>query len=153
METWRLCRQKHSSTPLDGEGARLHGGRWNPPGFPCVYSSGSLSLAALEQLIHVDHEDAPDDLVSIRITIPETVSIEVLTVGDLPAAWRVSPSPTSLQSRGRKWIESGSSPVLRVPSVVVPSENNFLINPKHLQARLISAQVLGTFDFDPRLFS
>ena len=152
METWRLCRQKYSSTPLDGEGARLYGGRWNPPGYPCVYSSGSLALAALELLVHVDHEDAPDDLVSIRIVIPDAVSVESLSVSDLPSDWRASPSPTSLQSKGRQWIDSGSSAVLGVPSVVVPSESNFLINPKHLQASQISAQVLGPFDFDRRLF-
>ena len=152
MFTWRLCREKYASSPLDGEGARRFGGRWNPAGHRVVYSSGSLALAALELLVHVDHEDTPDDLISIRIEIPDTLAQSTVSVDDLPANWRAHPAPTNLQERGRRWIDDGSSPVLGVPSAVVSSEYNYLINPLHGEARSITAHVEGAFLFDPRLF-
>jgi RES domain-containing protein len=65
---WRITRAAYQA--LDGEGARLHGGRWNPEGVPVVYTSTTLSLAALEYLVHVDPEDVPGDLVAMRIRIP-----------------------------------------------------------------------------------
>ena len=34
MIIWRLCRRRYAGRPLDGEGARLYGGRWNFPGTP-----------------------------------------------------------------------------------------------------------------------
>ena len=46
--------EAHAATALIGEGARLNGGRWNSPGTTVVYTSGSLALAALENLVHLN---------------------------------------------------------------------------------------------------
>ena len=73
MQVWRICSRRRSRTALQGEGSRLYGGRWNPPGVSVVYTSGSLALAALEMFVNLDPEDMPQDLVSIGATIPDGV--------------------------------------------------------------------------------
>ena len=72
---WRLCRRRYAARAFDGEGARLSGGRWNLPGVAVVYTSATVSLAALEMLVHVDVGDAPADLVAIPLDIPGGVAI------------------------------------------------------------------------------
>jgi RES domain-containing protein len=46
VTVWRLARRAFAA--LDGEGARLYGGRWNRAGQPVVYAAQNLSLALLE---------------------------------------------------------------------------------------------------------
>ncbi len=50
---------------------------------------------------------------------------------DLPEGWDARPYGPASQQVGDQWIESEASVVLRVPSVVVPAEHNYLINPGH----------------------
>ena len=51
---WRMVKEKHAATASDGEGAWLFGGRWNSRGTRGVYTSATLSLAALESLVHLN---------------------------------------------------------------------------------------------------
>ena len=69
ITAWRLCRDVFKDSAFDGDGARRYGGRWNPPGYPVVYTSGSLALAALEILVHVDLDLAPDNFVSFPVVL------------------------------------------------------------------------------------
>ena len=55
---WRLVKARHAAGAFDGEGARLHGGRWNSRGARVVYVSSSRSLAALELLVHLEIAEA-----------------------------------------------------------------------------------------------
>jgi RES domain-containing protein len=77
VSIWRLCRQHHSGQSLDGEGARLYGGRWNYPGTAVGYTAGTLALAALEILVQVDHDIAPTDLVSIPLEVPARIRRDI----------------------------------------------------------------------------
>ena len=43
-----------------------------------MYLASSVSLAALELLVHVDPEDAPDDLVILEVVLPADAVIETL---------------------------------------------------------------------------
>jgi len=54
MRAWRIVRQDHGSAAFDGEGAWRFGGRWNSRGTRTVYTSATLSLAALETLVHLN---------------------------------------------------------------------------------------------------
>lgn len=149
MRAWRLTRTAHQQ--LDGEGARLYGGRWNSEGVAVVYLSSSLSLAALEYLVHIDIEDVPSDLVAIEVEIPEDASIQEVDPASLPSDWnRVPDHPSSVEA-GDAWIAKAESLVLRVPSAVVPIESNLLLNPRHPGSG--SARVVRSlpFGFDRRL--
>lgn len=145
---WRIARAAHTS--LDGEGARLHGARWNSQGVAVVYAASHLSLAALEYLVHIDPEDAPDDLNALGLQIPDDAVTLVCGPDDLPAGWRRIPPPPACQDIGDRWIRGGEHLLLRVPSVLVPEETNVLINPAHPDAAGIRIAVSRPFSFDPR---
>ena len=150
MRLYRLCRAAHRA--LDGEGARLYGGRWNTSGVAVVYTSTSLSLAALEYLAHVNPDDVPGDLVAITLEVPDDASgIERVQASELPAGWeRLGENPTCA-SLGDAWARAGRTLALRVPSAVVPEETNVLLNPRHADAAQVRVIAERPFAFDPRL--
>jgi RES domain-containing protein len=150
LRVWRLTRRRHAS--FDGEGSRRAGGRWNLRGTLLVYTSESLALAALEYLVNVDPETAPGDLVAICATVPDGVAVKVVSAGDLPRHWRRFPGPPELTVLGTTWAESLETAILRVPSVVVPQESNFLLNPRHRDFAKVVLQPPIPFAFDPRVW-
>jgi RES domain-containing protein len=129
----------------------LHSGRWHDAGLPVVYTSSTLSLAALEILVHVDIDLVPDDLVSIEIEAPDQLQVEELTEPDLPRGWFRTPAPAALRKIGSEWLRSGRTPFLRVPSAVIRHERNCLINPEQREAARIKIVSTGKFVFDRRL--
>lgn len=150
MWIWRLTKEQYRDTAFSGEGARRTGGRWNSRGVAMVYCAQSCALAILEQLVHVDPDLWPDNLVSIAAEI-EDADIETLPATALPATWRDAPSPPALARLGDAWITSGQSLALRVPSAVVPNEHNILLNPMH--PGITRLRILGHAPcvLDPRL--
>jgi len=62
------------------------------------------------------------------------------------------PHPNSTQLVGDKFIKAGKFLVLRVPSVVVPGDFNYLINPWHKEFSTIKIVTAEPFSFDERLF-
>jgi RES domain-containing protein len=153
MQLWRLCRKAFAKQPLSGEGGLYASARWHTTPRRVAYASHSLALACLEVLVHLDPELMPRDMVAVAIDVPEEVEITELTISDLPKSWRRYPAPRSLQRLGDAWLDGGESAVLRVPSVVVPNELNYLINPLHHDARRIKVVAKSLFSFDPRLLA
>jgi len=151
MRVFRLVKARHAGTALDGEGARLAGGRWNSPGMPVVYCASSLSLAVLELLAHVDPGDLPEDLVAIGIEIPDALAMRRLGVRDLPADWRQDTGKAALRALAADWLRARAEAVLVVPSVIVPAELNVLVDPRHPDAAGIRAVAREPFRLDPRL--
>jgi RES domain-containing protein len=149
LHVWRLTRRRFRK--LDGEGARRAGGRWNEPGSAVVYTSSTLSLAALEYLVHVDIEDAPGDLIAMRMEVPDDVPIEGVAADGLPDDWRREPRHPACVEIGERWLSEGRALALRVPSAVIPEEVNWLINPAHPDARRVPVLSTRRFAFDPRL--
>ena len=149
LRVWRLCKRAHSA--FDGEGARLAGGRWNRRGSRMIYTSASLSLAALEILVHCDPSLLPSDLVAIAADIPVSLNIEPIDEAGLPPDWSRMPPPDALAELGSGWLEAARSPVLSVPSAVVPRERNYLINPGHPEFARIKRGATEAFSLDPRL--
>lgn len=149
MKLWRLCKRRHAA--FDGEGARLAGGRWNRPGTAIVYTSETLSLAALELLAHCDPALLPADLVAIAAELPDALAPERLDAAGLPRNWRRYPAPDALGQIGTDWARRLSSVALSVPSVLVPRERNVLLNPAHADFRAIRVGKPEPFSFDSRL--
>jgi len=132
MFVWRVTRTGHAEQPLTGEGARRFGGRWNHVGTPVVYASGTLSLAVLEYLVNLPISDLPADLVSVEVQIPD----------DLP----------ELKDIGTDWSREAKTAILVVPSVVIPNELNYLINPAHPLTKRIKIVSVEPFALDARLY-
>jgi len=117
------------ATAFDGEGARLYGGRWHSPGRAVVYTSASTSLGLLEQMVHAE-EGLPPSYLTIPVTF-DVGLVEKLEAVKLPSRWQASPPPFELQRIGNEWVDSMRSCILEVPSVLVPHESNFILNPEH----------------------
>ncbi len=148
---FRLCKTKFLATAFSGEGARLHGGRWNSPGLPVVYTSSSLSLATLEVLVHLDDPEAFARLFSwVKLEIPED-SIENLDETHLPSGWCAAETNATSRAIGDAWIHSRRTAALAVPSVATPGEWNYLLNPAHPRFPEIQFGGAKAFRPDPRL--
>ncbi len=150
ITAWRLVKPRHAAAAFDGEGARLHGGRWNSPGTRVAYASDSIALAALEVLAHLQSTAVLQAYSLVSLRFPEE-SVEVLEQAALPARWRRFPSPPENQAIGDQWVTEKRSPVLRVPSALIPAAANFLINPSHPAFGRIVIGRAERFEFDPRL--
>jgi RES domain-containing protein len=149
LTAWRLTKRKNIKTAFTGEGARLFGGRWNHAGTPLVYTAGSQSLAALEILVHLGSAELLQQYVIFQVDIAPSLVIRV-TLSDLPRDWRTSPAPESARSIGDEWIRAGTSAALQMPSVLIPAETNFLLNPRHPDFSKVEISKAQPFEFDPR---
>jgi RES domain-containing protein len=136
-----------------GLGAEEFGGRWNEKGMRMVYASDSPSLAAMEVLVHLRDADALyRNYVLSSIDIPTTLLAQ-LAAEDLPANWRDHPPPTSTQEIGSQFVAAAGALGLLVPSVIVPMQQNILINPGHaaFESLLADSLRIEPFEFDGRL--
>lgn len=146
---WRLTKTKHLATAWDGEGAKRIGGRWNSEGTAVVYTSESLSLALTETLVHLPGGVLPA-FTAMPVEFDESL-VTVLAPGDVPTDWNGAPPPASTQTIGDKWVTAGTSAVLKVPSVIVPQEFNYILNPHHTDFASLRIGIPMPFPFDPRL--
>jgi RES domain-containing protein len=117
-----------------------------------VYTSATLSLAALELFVHLDTDLMPEHLVAISAEIPANLRVDELQESDLPSGWRSYPAPELLQDLGTHWLLDEKAAVLSVPSAVVPIERNFLLNPAHRDFFRILPHEPHPFRFDPGMW-
>jgi RES domain-containing protein len=150
IRAWRIIKSRFAAEAFSGEGARLYGGRWNTPGTAMVYTAGSVSLATLELLVHIDNTSVLPSFSICPVDFDDSL-VELLDPATLPPDWNQSPPPTSLRTIGDDSIFRGSSVVLRVPSAVIENENNYLINPAHTAFKKLVIGSMEAFKLDPRL--
>lgn len=153
MRVFRIEREKYLETTLKGIGAALtEGYRWNSLNTQLVYTAESRALAILEVSVHLDlNEDLPMDRYYVEIDIPNDIVINVLRIEDLPINWDVKPPSLETQFIGDDFVNDGETAVLKVPSCIVPLEFNYLINPKHPDAKRIKVISKQKLIFDNRL--
>jgi RES domain-containing protein len=150
LTAWRIVKARYAASAFRGEGARRFGGRWNSKGTPIVYTAGSQALAVLEMLVHLEAADLLSHYRLIPVTFDESL-VKVLEPRSLPANWGRRPTPISARAIGDEWALSNASAVLRVPSVVVPSESNYLLNVMHPDFPRIKVGTPQAYRFDRRL--
>ena len=150
MRVWRVIPARERA--FNGEGTRRFGSRWVPKGLPAIYTSATLSLAVLELFVHTDPDLVPADLQAISADIPDDLAVHEIALSELPANWRDIPPPTELQELGRRWIVARTAAILSVPSVVVPTERNHVLNPTYSGFRRIRVGKPEGFTVDPRMW-
>jgi RES domain-containing protein len=144
-QVYRLVRAERARDVLSGEGARLYGGRWNPPGVAVVYASESRALAVLEAFVHLTLEARAMRFLLYAIKLPARTRMQ------RPRRRRRQPHESS-QKIGRKWADDGETLALVVPSVIVPQETNYVLNVRHPQFAELEIGKPEPFSFDERLW-
>ncbi len=150
MVGWRIVKEKHAKTAFSGEGARIFEGRWNSAGVRMVYCSENLALAALEILVHTQPVTMRDKFRVFRVSWDEAI-MSAIDLRKLPKGWNAQPPGLISKNIGDEWVHSERSAVLVVPSVIVPLEKTFLLNPKHRDFGKIKVRDAGGFHLDQRL--
>ena len=146
---YRIVKKRFASSAFDGEGSKLFGGRWNSKGKRCVYTGGSQSLSMLELLVHLRDDTILDQYTLFTVSLMEE---DVLALSEFPDNWNEYPAPPDTAVIGDQWLEQAPSLALRVPSVIVPREYNYLINPSHPRMKALLASIEESpLDIDPRL--
>jgi RES domain-containing protein len=150
LTVWRLNGAKYADTAFSGLGAKLYGGRWSPPGMAIAYCSESRALAALEVLAQLDDGArlGHRSWVCVSAQFPAEL---VESPPKLPGSWRQYPHTSATQMIGAKWVREARSAVLRVPSMLVLGEFNYLLNPAHPDVSKVKIGHAAPFSFDPRL--
>ena len=154
MWAYRLARQQHVASSLDGEGARLWGGRWNVPGHRLVYLADHPATAILETLVHLtDPTLMPTDYVLLTVDVPDATVIvaDRIDPDTLPPDWREG-SSVACQRAGHAWLDGvAHAAACWAPSAVVPGASNLLLDPEHAGAGTVRVIARQPFIFDPRL--
>lgn len=149
MFIYRVTRMKHALT-LDGAGSRINGGRWNHIDTACIYTSASRALAVLEFAVNVLPDEIPQDLVIVTFDTPDNEH-KVFSVEQLPHNWNNKDVSEITRNFGTPVLEKAEYLIIKIPSVVIPQEFNFLINPVHRDMKKVTIANVTKFSFDARL--
>ena len=149
---WRLTRAEFAEQ-LDGEGAKLFGGRWNSHGRRALYTSSHLSLSVLEAYVHIPPElrDVLPILQAVRISIPDDANAAHVSQEQLVTLLESEDPMAACRAMGDSWLDRKTELVLRVPSIPVPEEMNLMLNPAHPRMREVKIISSRAFRFDARL--
>lgn len=151
MILYRLVRKAYAND-LSGTGARLYGGRWHSKGKATIYMGSSEALALLEVLVHLPSIIIPKDYYSIKIEVPDSDMAQI-KIKDLPSNWNDMTPPESLKKIGDDFLNKKEHLLLKVPSAIVPNENNYLLNLEHPLMKDVKIIKAEAFYFDKRLFN
>jgi len=125
--------------------------RWNTAGQYIIYTAATASLACLENVVHRGAEGLQAPFKLMRLDIPDQVLIEEVPTALLPADWQLVTSYPQCQEIGSAWYQLRRSAVLKVPSAIITSEANYLINTSHPDFEQITLLSTSDFIFDPRI--
>ena len=150
LTAWRIVESRYKNKAFSGDGARLFGGRWNSKGLAVIYTAGSLALASIEMVVNLPSPKLLEAFVRIPVNFDADL-VEILLPEKYPRDWQHRPISPETKAIGDRWIKQLRSPVLRVPSVIVPEEFNYLINPAHPDFAKIEIGQPVVYHFDPRL--
>lgn len=152
MKLWRIATEtrKYAAADLSGGGAAVSPGRWNEEKQPVVYSAPTIAIAVLETAAHVDDAGLPLNRFLVEIDVPDGVwaQHEVVDLTSLPPTWSAIPAGAASVKVGSDWLTSLRSPIMLVPSVIVPEEFAALINPLHPESAKITAKAIRPFEYN-----
>ena len=151
MIVYRLIKEKYKNG-LSGKGAEKAGARWNSKGKAMLYTSESRSLCTAEVAVHTPLGNIPLNYFLLEIEIPDNIKFIEFKNEDLPPDWKSLPHSNSTQLIGDEFLDEGKYLFLKVPSVVVQGDYNYLINPTHKLFSEVKTHKSEPFHFDERLF-
>lgn len=148
MEVFRIAKAKFANE-LYAPGME---GRWNQRGEEVIYTASSRSLACLENLAHKGGRGGIETYRTMVIYVPDRLAIRQVNLKDLPEGWNQISQHKACQQIGSDWYVTKDTPVLKVPSAVIPDEFNYVVNARHAQFSEIKLITVLPFAFDKRLW-
>jgi RES domain-containing protein len=151
MEIYRITQQEFAED-LTGNGARLFGGRWNSEGFFALYTSSSRSLALLETLAHT-----PAKFLDVRVyhlitlSVPDNILTQKISFKNLLPGWDAPDTRPFTKKMGDAFLSNKKNLMLEVPSVMMPEEINYVINPLHKDMNQVKMVNQRRIYFDKRI--
>jgi len=139
---------------LDGKGGLFGSGRWHKKGTLVIYTSEHASLAAWEKIVHVTNfENLPNDLLLVKIEIPDRIEIQTVPQTVLVKEWDSFPFARETVDYGTSFLRKNEHLALKVPSAVIPDEFNIILNPLHPD--IGECKIISTipFIFDKRVLN
>ena len=148
MILWRIS----NYADLLGIGGMEASARWHTAGRPIVYLAESPSSALLEILVHLetDEDDRPDTYQILKVDAPDDITVKKVSLTSLPSDWKNNEEAT--REIGDAWLEKSVSALMRVPSVIMPETYNWLLNPRHADAKKVIILHSEKHLYDSRLF-
>ena len=147
MVVYRITLAKYAtSIKASGRAAR-----WNPNEVEMIYTSGSMSLACLENVVHRNQNGLNSAFKVLTVEIPDDLLILTIPKKSLEGDWSNFEKLPITQSLGAQWILELKSAVLKVPSSIIEGEFNYLVNPNHPDFGLIKLVKSQPFVFDSRI--
>lgn len=122
-------------------------GRWNSAGKKVIYSTESIAVAFLENMIRRQGVGFNNDFKIIILEIPRKQIVSVLDVSLLKDDWREMNNYAICQSLGNAWFDAGKTLVLKVPSAVLPEGFNYVMNATHADFKLV--KIVAVTDLVP----
>lgn len=149
MFVYRITLVKYSDQLI----ASGRAARWNSNDVNLIYTASSQSLACLENVVHRSYLGLNHEFRLMKIEVPDNLEMEEIKLAELKKNWTKFESNPYTQQIGDSWIKSMNTALLKVPSSIIFQENNYLINPKHLDFDRIKLISVEPFVFDQRIKS
>lgn len=125
--------------------------RWNLDKQFVLYTSESRALACLENVVHRSVSTLQGLFKTQVILIPDSIKIELIKEKDLQPGWNRNERTSVCKNLGSAWYLSRKTVSLRVPSSLVPKENNYIISTLHPEYSQVKLLDVEEFYFDPRI--
>jgi RES domain-containing protein len=87
----------------------------------------------------------------LSILIPGNAGVTNISLKELPQNFANEKRIAITKEIGNKWYKANNHLLLQTPSVIIPSENNFMINTMHDDFKKIKIVGKDEFKFDERL--
>ena len=128
MEVFRISADTYAKKLTSSGGAN----RWNFDRQNVIYTGSSRSLSTLELIVHKSSIKPQIKYKVMVISLDDyDYLFKTITLKELPQYWRGLKAYSELQKMGSDWYTSQESLILKVPSVVIPLEYNYVINTQH----------------------
>lgn len=133
---------------LSGSG---NNARWCSNGRKVIYTSSSVALACLENVLRRGSCGFADDFKTIFYFIPDNIPVEEVKLKNLTNNWRLQSSYYYCQLIGNKWYDKKDAFILKVPSAIIPDEYNYVIKTASSNINKIIIKDVKSFVPDERL--
>lgn len=149
---YRIVHEQYRDAPFSGKGGLYNKSRWVSKGQLVSYASDHLATATLEKLTGVGRADLMEEMVYAKAEISSEHEA-ILPEEELPDAWDDLPAPDATRAVGDAWLKEEEHVILRVPSVVLPESDNYVVNAAHSEASDLQVVEVAPLLLDNRVLA